>query len=36
MKWMGWSWEDLLNAPAFLVEETIPGMMRDEQRRSER
>ena len=35
MKWMGWSWADLLEAPAFIVQETIPEMMRDEARRAE-
>lgn len=36
MKWMGWSWDDLLAAPAELVQETIPEMMREEQRAMER
>lgn len=36
MKWMGWSWADLQAAPAHLVDEVIPYLMREEQRASER
>lgn len=36
MKWMGWSWADLQEAPADLVDEVIPHLMREEQRARER
>lgn len=36
MKWMGWSWADLLLAPEDMVREVIPEMMAEERREQER
>ena len=36
MKWMGWSWRDLLEAPDDLVRSVIPEMIREEQLEQER
>jgi hypothetical protein len=35
MKWMGWSYDDLLRAPAVLVVEVIPELIAEERRDAE-